>query len=217
MTSKILAKLSTDGRVVADLLVIDTTVTPGIPGKDVPEDFSADVTSIAGVARGWLKSGATFVAPAVVAPTQAQLAAALLAAALSTSNAITKAIASSDAHLAGYQSFANMARAAIAGGASNGVPTIASDLAAVTAAAGALKITPAAFSTLVLAMDAASGQNLAILLTLEAAVAGAASAADLASALSAYQTSVADVVAQLVSAGLTITPPNAISILGINA
>ena len=157
------------------------------------------------------------VAAALAAPMPvALLAAALINAAQKSSGAITDAIASTKTHLAGYASFANMARAP---SANNGVPTNSIDLAAFKAAASALGLTTAAFATVVLAMDGASGQNLAILLALEASAATAKSASDLATALSTFQAALAAFVAQLNAVGLTTTvpAPTTITIVGINA
>lgn len=139
-------------------------------------------------------------------------AAALIAAATAASSVITKQIAATETQLTGYASAANMVQVA------GGVPTKEPAKTSFTQLANAVGLSTDKFASLVLAMDAASVQNLAILATLSAATYKAKSSADLKVALTSYEEALADFVGQLNQAGLTgtITAPPAIVITGIN-
>ncbi|WP_158809198.1 hypothetical protein, partial [Beijerinckia sp. L45] len=184
-----------------------------VPGRDIPALWAQDVSNVAGIAVGWIYSGLVFAAPVAVPPTQTQLAASLTAAARASSNSITNQIAATETHLAGYQSAANMVRAA------NGVPSADPDKTAFANLATAIGLPATTLAGVVLAMDATSVGNLAILMTLEAAAAAATTAAQLATALSTFEVAIAAEVAALNKAGLTTTivVPAAIIIADINA
>lgn len=141
------------------------------------------------------------------------LGAAVLAVAFVASTSITKQVAATETHLAGYQSAANMVQVA------GGVPTTDPAKSAFEALAIGIGMQPAQLATLVLAMDAASVQNLAILMTLQTAVAKSSAPTDLLKALNTYQSDLTAFVISLNSTGLTgtIVTPVVASVIGVNA
>jgi hypothetical protein len=147
------------------------------------------------------------------APTLADLAAATVAAASAACANLVAQIYPDPTHQA---AFANAA--SIVNGAGGAAPTSAPMAAKFAALAAVYGFLPAAFATLVVAMQGASFDLSAALATLNGAASAAATPAALAAALAAFETALAAVVAEIAAAGLpAVAAPAAISIVGVNA
>ena len=182
------------------------------PGGEYDAPAGAALIMQAGAGIGWTLSGGVLVAPVAVAPPQAQLQATLIAAAIAACTYLDTQINRTPVHAT---AFSNVAAAVSANGGA--VPTtgaLATKLAALAALYGG---STAVFGSLSVALQGASYDNLAALVTLEIAAAAATTAAQLAAALTAFEASLATVYSEITAAGAVITAPAAISIKGINA
>lgn len=204
------------GAVVVD---IDFQVPDGMtPGADIyTPDFAATlVPYVAGTQVGFVQQGdGTFAAAAGRGPELKDLVRAVLDAGAAATNAIAGQVAPDQTHLAGYLN------AAAALGADATVPTADPLKGAFTALAKAngYGADLPGFARLVIGVASISLSLSAVLTTLNAAAAEAKAPADLAEAITAFESSLADLVGSLNGAGLTITiePPPPISIPGVNA
>jgi hypothetical protein len=118
------------------------------------------------------------------------------------------------AHQAAFQNAASIVNGS--GGAAPSSGPLASKFTALSSTYG---MSANAFATLVLAMQGASFDLSAALVTLSSASASAASAADLASALATFETAIAAVASEVNAASppVAIVSPAAIVIAGVNA
>ena len=162
--------------------------------------------------QAWVAAGNT-IAP-VPAPTQTALVAALNSAASAACAAIVAQTLSDPAHQLAFQLAAGM----VAG--NGGAPPTIEPLATKFAnQAGVYGMSASAFATLVNAFQGASLDLSAALTTLWGAASAATTPTQLATALTAFETAIGNIVSEINAAGPpgpTVAPP-AIAIAGINA
>lgn len=193
---------------------VNSLVVRGYDGAIVPWDpidnRPADMAGLSG--RMWIADGS----PGALspAPTQSELAASLSGAASAAADFLLTQVAPDRPHLVAYQ---NAAAVAAANGGS--APTVDPLKSAFASQAAAFGYTPADFATLTMAISAASMSLSAALATLQGSAQSASTAADLATALTAFEQAIDALVAGLNSSGLkvTVVAPSPISISGINA
>jgi hypothetical protein len=145
-------------------------------------------------------------------PALADLQATLAAAASTACASITTQVAPDQAHQFAFTNAAAILNAA--GGVAPSSGPLAAKFAELAAAFGH---NAADFAVAVLAIQGASLDLGAALTTLLRAAAAATSPGDLASALTAFEASLANVVSEVTAAGMVIAAPPAISIRGVNA
>ncbi len=191
------------------LIANSTSVRRDLDGAIIPDDpGNADWQAY----EAWLAAGNT--PTPVPAPTQAQLVAALNAAASAACAFIVGQTFPDPSHQTAFQN-----AAAIVNGNAGAAPTtgvLATKFASLATVYG---LSASAFATLVVAMQGASLDLSTALTTLWAAAAAATTGAQLATALTAFETAIGNVVAEINAAeppGPTVAPA-AISIAGINA
>ena len=184
-------------------------------GNVLPNETLAE--AIARVATRDAPQGSTFTiidtSLAPIVPPLAQLAAQLVSAGKAACDAVTAQILTCETHLAGYTN------AAMYVAATGAAPASGPAQAAFAALAAANGMTTSVFATLVAELSASAMNLSGILATLQGAAVKAAAPADLAAALTAFESAIGAEVAGLNGAGLTaaIKAPAAISIAGINA
>ena len=193
--------LISDG-LVHELFAEDPCFNPGLEVVDA----SAAPT----VAVGWAYAGGKFSAPSPPAPTQAQLQAAVISAASSVCAQITNAVAPDAAHANAYQ----IAAGALSNGVVPSSGPVASWLASYAAANGQSEAQ--VVGAVLAGASAALGLSSA-LATLEAEASAATTSAQLVTALTAFEASIASILAAMASGGVTVAAPAAISIAGVNA
>ena len=198
--------------------IIETIPNGIVPGVDIfTPEFAANLVSVRPdlvglVAQGWTYSAGEFSAPVVAGPTLPELQTALITAAASACDFLTSQVNRTQTHAA---AFFNVASVVSANGGT--VPTtgpLASSLAALATIYGG---STTAFGELSGALQKAAMDNLTTLVTLETAALSATTSHDLATALTAFETSLTAVFDEIAAAGATIAAPTAISIVGINA
>lgn len=146
-------------------------------------------------------------------PTQAQLAASLAAAASAACTHVIAQIYPDAAHQAAFQNAASIVNGN--GGAAPAVDPLAKKFENLAAIYG---LSASAFATLVVAMQGASFDLSAALATLNGAAADATTPAELAAALTSFETALAAALVEINAAGLpiTIAAPAPIIIAGVN-
>jgi hypothetical protein len=202
-------------RIENGIVVEIVTIPAGAAiGNYFHADFAAALVSCAAtVAAGMQYANGGFTpAPPPAAPALAQLAAALVTAASAACGQVTNQITPDAAH---QYAFTNAA--AILNGNGGAAPASGPLAAKFDALAAAYGQTPANFALLVTDIQGASLDLGAALVTLESAAATATTAAQLAAALTAFETSIGAVIAEITAADVSAVAPAAITILGINA
>lgn len=185
--------------------------------RDVPEGVASVIIDaselpIGAPAAVWtLSNGKISINEAALT---AGLAQPLLAAASAACDALTVQVVPSETHRIAYS---NAAAIVLASGGQ--APTTDPAKTVFAALASSVNLQPSTFATVAQEVSLVSLQLAAALSTLRAAVLTAKAPADLAAALSTFEAGLSALVAQLNGAGLTITvtPPAAIVIPGINA
>lgn len=181
------------------------------PAGRFPPDMQWEPCS-SGVAEGWIYSGGVFSSPSAAAPTQAQLAAAVVSAGSAATGSIVSQIAPDATHQNAYQNAASMVWAS--GGAA---PSSGPGQAIFASYAADFGVTPAVLASRVVAGSVGAIGLSGALLALEEAAATATTSAQLATALATFETTLTGIVSNLTATGLVVTAPAAISIPGVNA
>ncbi len=160
----------------------------------------------------WLAAGNT--PTPVPAPTQAQLAASLTSAASAACALVVAQTLPDPSHQAAFQN-----AAAIVNGNGGAAPTTGPLATKFAALATVYGMSASAFATLAVAFQGASLDLSTALTTLWAAASAATTSAQLATALTAFETAIGNVVAEINAAGPPgpTVAPAAIIIAGINA
>ena len=160
--------------------------------------------------QAWLSAGNT--PTPVPGPTQAQLIASLTSAASAACASIVSQVLPDPTHQTAFQNAAS-----IVNGAGGAAPTTGPNVARFAAQAAVYGMTATAFATMVLAVQGANLDLSTALITLTYAAAPAYSSAQLATALTAFEASLATVVSEVNAAlPIPVTAPAPIFITGIN-
>jgi hypothetical protein len=148
----------------------------------------------------------------ITPPTIEQLAAAVASGAAAAAASITNQIAPDATHQNAY-----LNAAAMVWGAGGAAPASGPAEAVFAAYAAQFAVAPAVLAARVVAGSIAAMELSGALGTLQGAVAEAADAAQLTTALAAFETAISGIVANLTAAGLSVTAPATISVPGVNA
>lgn len=187
----------------------------GNPPAQNPTAWPTDATGAeTSAALDAVLTGVGLPATGLTPPTQAQLATAVVAAAIAASGSVVGQIFTDPAHQSAFQNAASIVNGN--GGAAPSAGTLATKFAELAAVYG---LTATAFATLVLALQGASLDLSTALSAVEVSAASATTSGQLATALAAFETAIGNVVTEINAASppVPVIAAAAIVIKGVNA